>query len=496
LDKKFLFNFPWIVLAAALGLTLIGLAGIYSTTLSHGQAADSGGVLRETPQSLAEVQLTWLLVSLAVCAVVVYPSYTRLADYGYLFYFGSLLLLVILCVAKYLPGGHGIAHLVEPRNHAFCWFQIPGTKIALEPSEVAKIAFIMALAQYLRHARNYRTWTGLVPPFLMALVPTLLILAQPALGMALMYMPVLVLMLLAAGARVRHLALVALVIVLLTPVLYLKVERYQQRRVDQWLLAGPLEDFHLDQQRLQSLGAKPTPEQKRTAVAALGGSWRVRAYLAADYAKWWTGRHAGWLFGNNKLTRKGFCDGPYHSELDADPAVPDSAADAPFRRASHFVRNWLTGTGYQPWQAKVAVGSGGLTGEGFGAGSQTQYGFLPEAQNDYIYAVIAEEWGFIGAAVVLLLYLIIVIFGVDVGLATNEPYGKLLAVGLVAMITAQAFLNMAITVGLTPVTGITLPFMSYGGSSLVASYVAIGLLCNIGMRRYVLPAPTPFTFRD
>ena len=492
MDKKFLFNFPWIVLAAALGLTLIGLAGIYSTTLSHGPSADSGGVLRETPQSLAEVQLTWLLVSLGVCAVVVYPSYTRLAQYSYLFYLGSLVLLVILFVARFLPGGQGIAHLVEPRNHAFCWFQIPGTKIAFEPSEVAKIAFIMALAQYLRYRRNYRTWTGLVPPFLMALAPTLLILSQPALGMALMYMPVLVLMLLAAGARVRHLALVALVIVLLTPALYLKVERYQQRRVDQWLLAGPLEDFHFQQHDLQRQGAKRTPEQERAAVAALRGSWRVRAYLAADYAKWWTGCHAGWLFGNNKLTRKGFCDGPYRSELDPDPALPDT----PFKRAQTFVRNWLTGTGYQPWQAKVAVGSGGLTGEGFGAGTQTQYGFLPESHTDYIYAVIAEEWGFVGAAVVLLLYLIIIIFGVDVGLATNEPYGKLLAVGLVAMITTQAFLNMAITVGLTPVTGITLPLVSYGGSSLVASYVAIGLLCNIGMRRYVLSAPTPFTFRD
>ena len=457
---------------------------------------DAGGVLREAPQNLAEVQITWLLVSLAVCAIAIYPGYTRLIDYGYLFYLGSLLLLVILCVAKYLPGGHGIPHLVEPRNHAFCWFQIPGTKIAFEPSEVAKIAFIMALAQYLRYRRNYRTWTGLVPPFLMALVPTLLIIVEPALGMALMYMPILVLMLLAAGARVRHLVLVGLVILLLAPVLYLKVERYQQRRVDQWLLAGPLEDFHLQQDTLQRQDTKPTLEQQREAVAALRNSWRVRAYLAADYAKWWTGTHAGWLFGNNKLTRRGFCDGPYHSELDADPAAPDSAADAPFRRASHFVRNWLTGTGYQPWQAKVAVGSGGMTGEGFGAGSQTQYGFLPESHTDYIFAVIAEEWGFVGALVVLLLYLIIIVFGVDVGLSTNEPYGKLLAVGLVAMITVQAFLNIAITVGLTPVTGLTLPFVSYGGSSLVASYVAIGLLCNIGMRRYVLNAPTPFTFLD
>ena len=96
----------------------------------------------------------------------------------------------------------------------------------------------------------------------------------------------------------------------------------------------------------------------------------------------------------------------------------------------------------------------------------------------------------------IILVIIIIIFGVDVGLSTNEPFGKLLAVGVVALISAQAFLNMAITVGLMPVTGIPLPLVSYGGSSLVSAYIAVGLLCNVGVRRYVLDLPQPFEFKD
>ena len=98
--------------------------------------------------------------------------------------------------------------------------------------------------------------------------------------------------------------------------------------------------------------------------------------------------------------------------------------------------------------------------------------------------------------IVIVLYVVIIIFGVDVGLSTNEPFGKLLAVGVVALISAQAVLNMAITVGLMPVTGIQLPLVSYGGSSLVSAYIAVGLLCNVGLRRYLLPEPQPFQFDD
>jgi cell division protein FtsW (lipid II flippase) len=228
-------------------------------------------------------------------------------------------------------------------------------------------------------------------------------------------------------------------------------------------------------------------------VRRLCGSKLTRLFLAGDYAKWWTGRHLPWLFGSAKLRNKGYYDDPYGHELHGSEG--ESVNDH-YRRVSRFVGQWLMGSGYHAWQAKVAVGSGGLTGAGLGKGSQTRHGFLAEARNDFIFAVIAEEWGLVGAMIVVCLYMLIVIFGVDVGLSTNEPYGKLLAIGVVALLSAQAFLNMAIAVGLTPITGIPLPLMSSGGSSLVSSYLALGLLCNVGLRRYLLPEPQPFQFDD
>ncbi|NIA21585.1 MAG: FtsW/RodA/SpoVE family cell cycle protein [Anaerolineaceae bacterium] len=485
MPKNWPYNFPWIVLAAALLLTGIGLLGIYSATLprSADQAGDSTAVV---------MQVLFLVAALVVLAATLAPSYLRLARFSYLVYGLSLVPLVVLLVARHFGGLPG---LIAARNGAYSWFQvpIPGLNVSVQPSELTKIAFIMALARYLSYRKNYRRLGGLVVPFLMALAPTALIVVQPDLGTAMMFMPVLVLMLLAAGARASHMATIAAVVLLLVPVGYLKFDTYQQRRLEAWLVAGPIEDFHVKRQDASAEDRELTDQEKQQMVRRLRGSTLTRLFLAADYAKWWTGRNVSWLFGSDKLRSKGYYDDPYRHELYGSDG---ESVGARYRRVSRFVEKWLMGPGYHAWQAKVAVGSGGVTGTGLAKGSQTRHGFLAEARNDFIFAVIAEEWGLVGALIVLGLYMLIVIFGVDVGLSTNEPYGKLLAIGVVALLSAQAFLNMAIAVGLTPITGIPLPLMSSGGSSLVSSYLALGLLCNVGLRRYLLPEPQPFQFDD
>jgi cell division protein FtsW (lipid II flippase) len=302
-------------------------------------------------------------------------------------------------------------------------------------------------------------------------------------------------MLIAAGAKLRHLALVVGVVVLLLPVAYLKLEPFQQRRIDSWLLAGPVEDFHVRQAAARRDGRELTDAEKAAMIDDLAGAWRVRLYLAADYAKWWAGRTVPPLFALHGLRERGYYDRPYQNKLQGADAA-DQALDKRFDRCFWFVEDLLHGAGYHAWQAKVAVGEGGLGGVGFVQGSQTQNRLLDEAHTDFIFAVIAEEWGFLGVLIVIAFYLLIIVFGADVGLSTNEPYGKLLAVGVVALLAAQAMLNMAVTAGLMPVTGITLPFMSHGGSSLVASYLALALLCNVGVHRYSLNDPQPFRFRD
>lgn len=141
------------------------------------------------------------------------------------------------------------------------------------------------------------------------------------------------------------------------------------------------------------------------------------------------------------------------------------------------------GAGYTIIQSKIAVGSGGLIGKGWLAGTQNQLNFLPERHTDFIFSVIGEEWGLFGALILILLYFLITRRGFDIASSTNDIYGKLVAVGIVVLISLQVVINIAMTIGLMPVVGIPLPLVSYGGSSMLATFIAIGLLLNIGMRR-------------
>ena len=143
------------------------------------------------------------------------------------------------------------------------------------------------------------------------------------------------------------------------------------------------------------------------------------------------------------------------------------------------------GAGYHIIQSKIAVGSGMLTGKGFLKGTQNALSFLPEQHTDFIFSVLAEEWGFIGSAFFVILYMLILIWGLSVAMRSKEPFGTVLAVGVTSMMFWQALINIGMALGLLPVVGVTLPLISYGGSSLVATMLGIGILLNISMRRFM-----------
>ena len=145
----------------------------------------------------------------------------------------------------------------------------------------------------------------------------------------------------------------------------------------------------------------------------------------------------------------------------------------------------LRGSGYHAAQSKIAVGSGGLSGKGWREGTQTGLSFLPEQHTDFIFSVWAEEHGFIKGVVLLVLYGLIFSLGLAVGFNARDRFGAFVAVGVVAMLFWQVFENIGMVIGVLPVTGITLPLMSYGGSSLVSVMLSIGLLVNISMRRHM-----------
>jgi rod shape determining protein RodA len=144
-----------------------------------------------------------------------------------------------------------------------------------------------------------------------------------------------------------------------------------------------------------------------------------------------------------------------------------------------------SGAGYHIAQSKIAVGSGELFGKGLKAASQSQLHFLPSSQTDFILAVLAEQWGFIGCLVILLLYYVLITRGLEIARESKDIFGALLAFGIMAMITTQLVVNVGMVVGLMPVVGIPLPLLSYGGSSLVVTCVGIGLVMSVHMRRFL-----------
>jgi rod shape determining protein RodA len=143
------------------------------------------------------------------------------------------------------------------------------------------------------------------------------------------------------------------------------------------------------------------------------------------------------------------------------------------------------GAGYHIIQSKIAVGSGQLWGKGFLKGTQSQLRFLPEQHTDFAFSVFAEEWGFVGSMVLLSLFFFLVISGLYIVRRSQDRFGALLALGLIALIFWQTLINIGMVTGLMPVVGLPLPFISYGGSSLLTTYLAVGLLLNISMRRFM-----------
>jgi cell division protein FtsW (lipid II flippase) len=152
----------------------------------------------------------------------------------------------------------------------------------------------------------------------------------------------------------------------------------------------------------------------------------------------------------------------------------------------------LRDVSYQQNNAIAAFGSGGISGKGLGNTPMGRH--VPERHNDMIFAMIGEQFGFFGSAVVLAAYIVLFASGVEIAASTREPFGRLVALGIVSLLAGQTFLNLMVTVKMMPVTGVTLPFISYGGSSLLASFMAAGLLLNIGQNRPFVMANDSFEF--
>lgn len=352
----------WLCVAAALALTVIGLLAIGTTR-----------------PELVPKQGALLVVGLIAAAMVTWPSHRFLQWVSW----PLLALVMLLLVFLLLPGIPDA--IVRPRNGARRWINMVVTDF--QPSELAKVAVVLSIASWLRFRRNHRRLRGLIPPLLIALMPMGLVLLEPDLGTALLFLPTAAAMLIAAGARMRDLGIIVL------------------------------------------LGL----------VAALAMTPLLRPHQRDRIMAMW-------------------------AQMQGDTMYVDDI-------------------GYQGQRAMTLVGAGGLTGHGGETASRlVRWNHLPEEHNDMIFAVIVTRWGLAGAIGTWGLFVVLAGGGLWVAGQCREAFPRLVAVGATTLLVSQMVVNTGMTIGVMPITGMTLPFVSAGGSSLVAVWLLVGLLLNVGLR--------------
>jgi len=351
IDRRFIKHFDWGLFGLIFLIVFLGLLTLYSAVTSS-----TAG-----PQKILYFkQLVWYCIGLAAMIVSLFFNYKLLDRWAPVIYaMCMLILLYVLLFGKYVAGARR-------------WIELG--PVSIQPSELAKIAVIIILARYYSKNANIGglNLRELFIPFVLAIIPFILIVKQPDLGTGMI-------VLLIAGSMT----------------IFVKIERRSLLCIlTSCTIAVPLVWFFLK------------GYQKR----------RILTFL----------------------------------DPERDPL----------------------GAGYHIIQSKIAIGSGMITGKGFLKGTQNALSFLPEQHTDFIFSVLAEEWGFIGAFILLCLFLVFIIWGLNIAYRCREPFGTIIAVGVTAMIFWQVSINIAMTMGLMPIVGVTLPFISYGGSSVITTMIA------------------------
>ncbi|MDA0373724.1 MAG: FtsW/RodA/SpoVE family cell cycle protein [Planctomycetota bacterium] len=362
----------WVVLLIAT-ISAVGVLFVHSATYGSDLEA------------LARKQVLFLCAGTVLGAVVVFVPYARFLRGAWAVYALAVLALV------------GLFFFGSVLNGARRWYRMPGVGFALQPSEFAKLAVVLALAAWFRFRDKAGLFEGLLVPIGITALPVGLVFLQPDFGSSLTFWPILFAVAYAAGVSGRRLlAFGASGLALLVVAWFTVLAEYQKTRVRVWL------------------------------------------------------EHLGWD----------------RAAVEGDPAV----------------REMLLGDAYQPWQALIAIGSGGVSGHGYLQGPQSRFDFLPYRYGDYIFAVLAEEAGLLGSIGLIGLYLLLVLGLLRIAVRTRERFGRLVVVGVAAWLGAQSFLHVAVCAWMLPATGLPLPLVSQGGSVTVAAVLGLAVALGVGAR--------------
>ncbi len=380
-------NWGWVTVIAS---GLLSLIGVYAIDLGVNTAFDPG--LTEL-STTAIKQLIFMGAGLVACLVIALPHYKLVTALAWLMFFVCLGLLVFLLVPG-IPRS-----IVTPRNGARSWINLGFTDF--QPSEITKIAFVLAVAQYMRFRTQHRRFRGLIVPGIIAAAPVMLVTVQPDLGTASLFVPALFAMLIAAGARLRHLTLIVVLAAMAAPAVYPVLEPHQKDRI-----VGIIKQFQGDE-------------------------------------------------------------------------------------STNFDIN------FQSSRAQMLIGAGRLTGmPEETARAMVRYNALPERENDMIFAVVVARFGMLGGVALLGVYAMWVVGALVVAAGCREPMGRLIAVGIPAFIATQVVINVGMNLGVMPIIGITLPFLSAGGSSLITCWLMTGLVVNVAFHRPKPPYRSSFEYAD
>ncbi len=394
-------RFDWLLLLSVLALGLVGILIIYSAT---------NGSESEFTAGLFQRQIWWLFLGSILLFTVVFLPPKLFYVFAYYVYILGLILLSVLFIKSLSSAG------VER------WFNLPGG-VKIQPSELAKMGMILALAKYLAHNPvSVDKLSSLIIPFLILFFPVLMILQQPDLGTAMVFCGTAVPLLFWGGLNPKD------IFFMISPLVSLILAYH-------WL---PWSLFFIG---LVGLVLWIRPNLFFT-LLILAGNLLAGVFTAF----FWSRLHD---YQKNRIL--GFIN------PESDPS----------------------GYGYQAIQSKITLGSGGFSGKGWMAGTQTKLNFLPEQHTDFIFSVLGEQFGFIGCLLVIFLFIIVTVRILFVTHMIRNRFYNLTVVGVAAVLLCHMFINIGMTTGLMPVTGLPLPFLSYGGSSLLTFMVLIGMVLNI-----------------
>ena len=427
----------YFILLPVMVLITIGILFIYSSGIN------SSGVLVSNEYIK---QIVWASIGLAAALVLSMVNYRRFYNFSlYLYLLALVPLLYTLFFGRLIHGTR--------------WLRIG--IFGIQTSEFAKITTIIFLSRYLTETRqSVNNFVRFIVSCFIVLVPMGIVLVQPDLGTALVFIPILLSVTFIAGLSMRYMVFAISCISLIG-----------------LLTVLPLWQMHILRRSLPALVVLTNARVIVIIVLALSIIMAIALFGYLKYHK----RYFYWMV---------YVVAIITFSLGASYAARSVLKNYQIMRLIVFLDPNVDprGAGWNIIQSITAIGAGGVTGQGFLQGTQSHYRYLPEQSTDFIFSIFSEEMGFVGGIAVFAMYLIICLRFMRIIKITADPFATYICAGLAGMFSFHFFVNVGMTMGIMPITGIPLLFMSYGGSSLMSAMMGVGLVLSIHVRRYT-PQP-------